>query len=1249
MSILENVNFDSKTPDFFNRRSNFYLLAFACSLLAVIIISDIIRFRSKPENISKRLENYIRQSSDQLKINTDLILSKLTNEESFSNFLNNHFTGYFEKEGQLFLIYKNGRLAYWTDNSFPAPAEFDSLLFSKMIMNEGNGWFLSNVRFSGNTVVAGLQLLKYSYKYSNDYLPGSFFGKFSLPLNTNILLSKNRAPEKIYEIKSPEGELLFYISFNEMPRPGPVSVTLLFVFTTLSLIFLIAFIFALYRALFSAFKTNWLLLGFYLDVIIVRALQFYFRFPSALYDSDLFSPVYYASSGILPSLGDLFLNVILILQVAWFTYRGLGHHKPNPLKNKTLRYFVLAMGIIVITIIYYLSNTFIQSLVVNSNIHLGFDGLFNISLLSVTGFSLIASILFAFLFFFYSISIWIIRAGISYREYLYAGIGASAIYLIYCIYSNDYTLLHAIILAIIYIAFYIQHSGQERISVKLSQTFLFVFLFAVLANYSLNLYNRHIELEKRKLMALHLTEYRNSMAEYKFGKISNEILLDNELIKEIRGIQQNPATEDKVIRYLLNNHFNGYWSKFRLQITLCYPGKKLEIKPNNTIVECCNYFDDLILNHGKQTSVSGLYFFDNAIDMMYYTGRITLEPSLTELRMPVFIYVEIISKNNYFAVGYPQLLLEKSSSEPENLFDYSYAIYQNRELAKSAGKYPYDLHEINKFSTSNGNSNFNYNGYNHQFFPINQFTQLVISHRNLTLSESIAPFSYIFIFLSVFMLFFHVISGKSLIIRKEDLTFKLRLQVAIVGIILVSSLVIGTVTILNIVRLNETKNMETVTEKINSVRYELELLLSEYQKITPDDENMLADALDRIADALFIDVNLYDAEGGLLATSRKQIFDDKLLSTQINPVSRFNVINNHKSFYSHTETIGQYKFLSAYATIRNYDNKVIGIINLPYFSRQTEQKQELYDFLATFANTLIILIALAIFLALFISKYVTKPLQLIGSKLGNLQLGRSNAKIEWSGKDEIGSLVSEYNRMIDELGQKAELLAQSERESAWRQMARQVAHEIKNPLTPIKLSIQHLMRAWNDKAPDWEQRLNKFSQTLIMQIDTLSEIAAEFSDFAQMPEPVMQRFDMVPMLNHSISLFGNFANISISFETTAEKCFVNADENQMLRVFNNLIKNAVQAIPIGREGHIAITLNVLQGNCRIAVADDGSGILPEQQNRIFSPNFTTKSAGMGLGLAMVKNIIDISGGRIWFDSEPDKGTTFTVELPLAAE
>jgi nitrogen fixation/metabolism regulation signal transduction histidine kinase len=401
-----------------------------------------------------------------------------------------------------------------------------------------------------------------------------------------------------------------------------------------------------------------------------------------------------------------------------------------------------------------------------------------------------------------------------------------------------------------------------------------------------------------------------------------------------------------------------------------------------------------------------------------------------------------------------------------------------------------------------------------------------------------------------------------------------------------------------------------------------------------------------LSNTYFTDINIYNYNGILLASSRDQIFKEGMISEQISPTSAQKLMTDKKSFFIERENIGSYTFLSAYTPVRNIDNHILGYLNLPYFAKQEEIRREISGLITAFANIYILMIVLTIMLALLLSRYITKPLQLIGNQFSRIKIGDKNAKIEWKRKDEIGRLVDEYNLMIDKMEKSADLLARSERESAWRQMARQVAHEIKNPLTPIKLSMQLLMRAWNDKAPDWDTRLKRFSQTLIMQIDTLSSIATEFSDFAQMPEPQIQQFDVIPLVQQSATLFRDQSHSNIKFKTELKECIIKADPNQILRVFNNLMKNALQAIPADRTGLIIINLSTSDKSCVISFKDNGTGIPKESQTRIFSPNFTTKTGGMGLGLAMVKTIIDNLSGSIWFETTPGEGTTFYVSLPL---
>ena len=269
--------------------------------------------------------------------------------------------------------------------------------------------------------------------------------------------------------------------------------------------------------------------------------------------------------------------------------------------------------------------------------------------------------------------------------------------------------------------------------------------------------------------------------------------------------------------------------------------------------------------------------------------------------------------------------------------------------------------------------------------------------------------------------------------------------------------------------------------------------------------------------------------------------------------------------------------------------------------------------------------------------------------MSRLRLGGSNEKIFWNRNDEIGQLVLEYNRMIDELEKSAGLLARSERESAWRQMARQVAHEIKNPLTPMKLNAQYLQKAWNEKAPDWDQRLQRFTQTLVEQIDTLSAIASGFSDFARMPAIVLEKVDLDEVAGFVLSLYEGTSEIRYEFISLPGKKVVSADRSQVVRVFTNLFNNAVQAIGDRDGSLIRLSLKLENGFVCVDISDNGVGIPAARADKVFQPEFTTKSGGMGLGLAIVKGIVDGLSGEISFTSEEQKGTTFAIKIPIDAE
>ncbi|MEM6726744.1 MAG: ATP-binding protein, partial [Bacteroidota bacterium] len=375
--------------------------------------------------------------------------------------------------------------------------------------------------------------------------------------------------------------------------------------------------------------------------------------------------------------------------------------------------------------------------------------------------------------------------------------------------------------------------------------------------------------------------------------------------------------------------------------------------------------------------------------------------------------------------------------------------------------------------------------------------------------------------------------------------------------------------------------------------------------------------------------------------------DKGLISAKMDPVAYYNLKNKGLERYDHEEEISGLNYVAAYMPIRNSLGDKIAYLGLPYYSRQGNLRQDVSEFMSTLLNVYVFLLLIAGMVALFVGNSVTRPITAIGEKLRDTKLGEKNKPLNWENDDEIGALVTEYNKMIEELEKSATLLAQSNRESAWREMAKQVAHEIKNPLTPMKLSIQYLQRAVGSSDPEQVEALVKrVTDTLVEQIDNLSHIASEFSSFAKMPRAQSQRIELNPVVQSVYDLFKERENMELALELPEREYMVYADKNQLMRVFNNLIKNAIQAIPDDRFGKINVKLYRRDNMAVVQVNDNGVGIPEDKIESVFVPNFTTKSSGTGLGLAISRNIIESAAGKIYFDSEEDIGTQFYVEIPI---
>ena len=483
---------------------------------------------------------------------------------------------------------------------------------------------------------------------------------------------------------------------------------------------------------------------------------------------------------------------------------------------------------------------------------------------------------------------------------------------------------------------------------------------------------------------------------------------------------------------------------------------------------------------------------------------------------------------------------------------------------------------------------------------------------------------------------------------KKPLSLRIRLFISMLFLVLISAIVIATITAYRYKNEAEVYHQSRLERKERSIKRHINYILrrTTYPVKTKNIPLIFKEngRIYELSEIHRMPLIIYNLKGELLLKSNESFTRDTLHQQIPDKVITQIVNSTDKSHLVSYELEGErYKSLYTYITDNKF--KPLAILNLPYVENDDLVRRDIKAFIKNLVEVYLLMLVLCVVLAFVISNIITKPIKTISEKLKDTRLGFANKKIVIDKvSDEIETLVTAYNSMTDQLEESAVKLARSERENAWKEMARQVAHEIKNPLTPMRLTIQSFERRFDPEDPNIKSKLGEYSDTLIQQIDTMSTIASAFSDFAKMP----QRKDEILDLNNVVdSVIDIFPEQGVAFSPSDHNIKINFDKVQLVRVVTNLVKNALQAIPSSRNPKILISTEIKEGKAVIKVEDNGAGIDADNKRRIFEPNFTTKSSGMGLGLAMVKRIIETYEGAINFESKKDVGTTFIVEIPVS--
>ena len=411
------------------------------------------------------------------------------------------------------------------------------------------------------------------------------------------------------------------------------------------------------------------------------------------------------------------------------------------------------------------------------------------------------------------------------------------------------------------------------------------------------------------------------------------------------------------------------------------------------------------------------------------------------------------------------------------------------------------------------------------------------------------------------------------------------------------------------------------------------------KKNTEEFDSILAEKIYEVSDVQSVKFSLYNLDGLLINST--------LPKNEINIIGKdllSKILEQKDAKIIEITQRNDIQYRSSYSLIIDDNFNPLWILNLPYYDDDNLNSYELESFLIILGEVYFFLLILSIIISYFISQYMTKAISEIALKMKQTRLDKRNSKIKIKARSkEIDSLVDSYNNMVEMLDKNVKELSQSNKEQAWRQMAKQVAHEIKNPLTPMKLSIQSFERNFKENDKENQGKVQEFTQTIIQQIDTMSSIASAFSNFSEMPIQKGEKTNIVVAIKLALEIF---KEENISFKSDEQAIIVEIDKPQIVRIITNLIKNSVQACQNVSNPEIKVNIKKKKDTVEIKVKDNGHGIPDEVISNIFEPNFTTKSGGMGLGLGMVKNLVMSYNGKIDFDTKLNKGTTFTINFPL---
>lgn len=1189
-------------------------------------------------------------------------LDKLENDESFlSLYIENPFNQELKQKikntGWDVYLFRNDSLVSWTNNILD-PKICLNISGTKTGIIEGkNGYFIGKSKFFNQYKLIFSYPIYITYEINNKYLSPHFNDQFKVDNKATFSAKSFEGSQAIRDLSTYP---LYY--FKLVPLESFYKSWISLIWIGAGFLLLGLFIFRTFDNL-SENREFLKSLGFLVIIFTgFRILMSVFKYPRILYESKLFDPEYFSYSNFLPSLGDFLINSLLWFFVLFTAFKYVNLHFKNPLtiKNKFFKILLFISAFFSLLIITDFKLLLIQQLIRNSNIALDVTNLLASDLFSVLGLIITGLLLFSH---YLLINIFVLLFSeiteIKWKPVLY-GILAIIIFLLlqYSIsgeFSSGFQSVFYLV-AIVITTFLISDLSLFQKTVSL------VFIISVFASSLFYRFNKEKELDIRKEYANAINNQKDLNAENIFVQVEHQIESDQFVVDYFRNPLILKSQLEKRIKQL---YFSGYLGRYEVLVfdydSIGNPVK--EMHPYNF-----EYINNLYNTQVEPTLSAHFYYINSPSERFKYIARFDFcSTDQNYGSLFILLRTRTIQDNNLFA----KLLTESSNEEFKPNDNYSYAIYQDGVLLNQSGDFAYPVNY--SFGDFEGlETEIDRDGFSHLITREEGRILSIVSKEEDSYLKPLSVFSFLFVAYSFLTFVVLLYNGLSNLIRLgiafatqnrrkiirfysffrkvlpktrfKGFLFSSRIQLAMTSLVFFVLIATAYVTTGYISYRYREDQRQQLVDKAKSVLNAIEKEGRFEDKLFYPDE--VTAYLNQLGDFYGTDIHFFADNGKILSSTKMRLFMSGISGEWMNSDAYSQLKLKRKSLFIQDEIIGKLNYVSIYIPLYLPEtNKIIGFLNLPYFGNEEDLNKDISSFLANFINLYLLFFIVAGAVAFTISQRITSPLVEIQSKMASTNLLK-NEKIDYKGNDEIGQLVKQYNKMIEELGNSAERLAESEREGAWKEMAKQIAHEIKNPLTPMKLSIQHLQRSWVNKNENIDEVFKKVTAILIEQIDSLSALATEFSSFAKMPISKPEVLKVSEVLDTVISLHSQSENIKFERDFQNPEAQVFMDKDQLLRIFTNIIKNAIQAIPEDRAGIINARIISRNNRAIIEIRDNGKGISEDIAPKIFSPYFSTKSSGMGIGLSMCKKMAEASNGSISFESKIDEFTVFRVDLPL---